>query len=108
MRLGDSDSIIDPVGTEVMGMTENEVLFKGVITKVVSRFTSIPDILRVEGTLYYGFADETSHFNENLPVAMLRTYNEHDFSKLQDYMIRYASAIASGKYYKKECRKLLG
>lgn len=106
-RLKHTDLINDPVGIVVMGMTEDDVLFKGIVTKVICRYSSSPDTLRVEGTAYYGFGDMTSHFYANLPVKNLRIFNENEFNDLQDYIKKSASATETANHYKKKCRELL-
>lgn len=100
-----SDLGDDPIGFKLMGITADSIPFEGVIKEVICWRECEPALFTVEGSLIYG--NQEAHFLEDLPITMLKVYDEDEFNRIKELMIRCACAIESSKYYTKECRKLL-
>jgi len=91
--------------TKVMGMTEENTIFKGIVINVISYNDMVPSEMTVKGTTYNGKYHVS--FIKDMLLSRLKIYDENEYSKLKELMFKRAEAFDTAEHCLKLCRRIL-
>ena len=91
--------------TKVMGMTGEDVIFKGIVTDVISYNGMVPSVMTVKGNTFNGriYTD----FTKDFPLDKLKIYDINEYFEMEELIIKRAEAFKSAEHCLKLCRRIL-
>lgn len=95
----------NPNGTNVMGVTLEGLLFKGNIIGIANHNECGEVALNVKGISYNG--SKKKSFKMELPLEIIKIYDEKIFVRLKKLICDYAIAIENVNYYQSTILELL-
>ena len=91
--------------TQVMGITNENKIFEGIVIDVISYDGMVPSVMTVEGRTYDG--NMFVEFVKDFPLSELKIYDECEYLKLKEFMTHRAVAFKDAEYYLKKCKRIL-
>lgn len=91
--------------TRVMGITNENKIFEGIVIDVVSYDGMVPSVMTVEGRTYDG--NMFAKFIKDFSLSELKIFDDSDYINLKFYMTQRAVAFKDAELYLKKCKRKL-
>ena len=94
-------------GTSIMGMdlVDGEYIFSGNVLAVVQSDDKTPEVVLVEGVMFYGNIGVP--FRQDMPIETLKLFDKDVFEDAYKLMKSSEAAIRNAIRFKECCKKLM-